>query len=234
MIRATAWFLSLIFSLVLAETGTAARPDTPHPHQGVVRPFDGKPEMAPPSEAQLESLSRGETILVTIEGEDGGRGMAIQDIQAPPEAVWDRIAAFHDYPQMVPYVTECEPYFEDGSDVRVRFVLKLLAIRYEYYIRHDFRPERGYVTWTLDYSKESDLDDSVGFWAVEEHPEDPDRSRLFYSIELRTRGWMPGFVRNMVARQGLKGATEWVKREAEALQARPDEVASPNARTQFD
>jgi hypothetical protein len=199
-----------------------------------VRPFQGKPKMAPPSEAQLESLSRGEAILVTIEGEDGGRGMAIQDIQAPPQAVWDRIAAFRNYPQMVPYVTECEPYLENGSDVRVRFVLKLFAFRYEYYIRHDFRPERGYVTWTLDYSKESDLDDSVGYWAVEEHPEYPGHSRLFYSIDMRTRGWMPGFVRNMVARQGLKSATEWVKREAEALQIPSDEVANPKVGTPLD
>ena len=167
------WILMLALGLVNPEMTRAANPDSPHPHQGVVRPFEGKPEMVPPSESQVESLSRGDAIFVTLEGDGGGRGMAIQDIQAPPEKVWDRIAAFHDYPRMVPHVTECEPYLEDGSDVRVRFVVKLLALRYEYYIQHDFRPERGYVTWTLDYSKESDLDDSVGYWAVEEHPETP-------------------------------------------------------------
>jgi len=231
-VKSLPWLIALLCGLLLAGEAAAANPDAPHPHQGVVRPFTGKPDMEAPDESQSLALARGEAILVTLEGESGGRGMAIQDIQASPETVWNRIAAFREYPEMVAHVSECEPYLEEGDDVRVRFVLKILAFRYEYYIRHDFQPERGYVTWTLDYSRESDLDDSVGYWAVEEHPDRPGHSRLFYSIDMRTRGWMPGFIRNMIARQGLEDATGWVKREAEALQARresPPEQASSAA-----
>lgn len=213
--------LSLILGLVALSTGGDARAadaDSPHPHQGIVEPFRGPP--APPvlDPDQVRALARGEAVLTTLENDGGGRGMAIQDIQATPATVWNRILAFREYPDMVNYVVESEPYLENGNDLRVRFVLKVFAFRFEYYIKHDFHPDQGYMSWTLDYTRESDFDDSVGYWVVQPHPEDPNQSRLFYSIDMRTRGWMPGVIRSIIARQGLKDATRWVKREAEILQ----------------
>lgn len=193
-----------------------AGPDRPHPHQGLVEPYAGRPPEIALDAGQRAALERGEAILVTAQGAAGGRGMAVQDVWAPPELVWDRIGDFADYPRMVDHVTECEVYRRDGEDVRVRMVLRVMTFRYEYYIRHVFRPEEGYVTWTLDYARESDLDDSVGFWSVVPHPTRRGWSRLYYAIDMRTRGWMPGFLRRMVARRGLRDATAWVKRESEA------------------
>jgi hypothetical protein len=216
--KALHWMLSALIGLLAWGEVRAADPNSAHPHQGIVEPFLGPPTPAPLDADQLRALAQGETILTTLEGDRGGRGIAIQDIRATSDLVWNRIAAFDEYPGMVDYVVECEPYLANESDLRVRFVLKILGFRYEYYIRHDFRPDRGYITWTLDYARESDLDDSVGYWAVQSHPEDPGQSRVFYSIDMRTRGWMPGIVRRMIARQGLRDATGWVKREAEILQ----------------
>ncbi len=210
--------LALAFCLLAAANVHAASPDAPHPHDGLVEPFAGAPPQAALSPAQLQALAEGETILSTVEGESGGRAMAVQDVKASPATVWNRIIAFREYPEMVKYVAECEPYLEEGNDLRVRFVLKVLTLRYEYYIRHDYRPDEGYMSWTLDYTRDSDLDDSVGYWAVTPHPESPDMSRVYYAIDMRTRGWMPGFLRRMIASQGLADATSWVKREAEALQ----------------
>ena len=218
--RILLWTTVALVGLPFGTDVRAADPDARHPHQGIVEPFRGQPAAVPLDDVQIRALARGETILVTVQGDHGGRGTAVQDIRATPETIWDRIAAFRDYPGMVAHVAECEPYRKEGNDIRVRFVLKLLGLRYEYYIRHDFRPELGYMTWTLDYSRESDLDDSVGYWAVQSLPGDPQRSRLFYSVDMRTRGWMPGFIRRMIARQGLEEATGWVKREAEALERR--------------
>ena len=141
---------------------------------------------------------------------------AVRDIDAPPDVVWERIGAFGEYAEMVPRISESEIYLRRGADVRVRMVLRVLGFRYEYFIQHDFRPDQGFITWTRDYSKLSDLDESVGYWAVTPHPSESGRSRLFYSIEMKTRGWMPGFLRRMIARQGLEEATGWVKQESEA------------------
>jgi hypothetical protein len=213
--------LAALAACMAGSRADAADPDKPHPHQGVVEPFAGRPPTLELDSEQRKRLDSGEPVLVMIEGRDGGRGMAIQDIDASPKIVWGRIGAFDEYPRMVNHVEESEIYYAQGDDVRVRMVLSVMTFDYEYYIQHSYRPDEGYVTWTLDYSRESDLDDSVGYWAVIPHPSRPGWSRLFYSIDMRTRGWMPGFLRNMVAEQGLTDATGWVKREAESSASAP-------------
>lgn len=208
--------LTAASALLAAGDALAADPDKPHPHQGLVPAFTGAPPRIALTPEQLATLADNEAVLTTLPGDAGGRGIAIQDIHATPEVIWSRIGDFRAYPRMVDRVDSCEPYFEEGDDVRVRFASTVLGFEYVYFIRHSFHPEDGYVTWTLDYTRESDLDDSVGYWAVIPHPEKPGWSRLFYGIDMRTRSYMPGFVRRLIAKRGLVDATVWVKREAEA------------------
>lgn len=218
----------IVVSLVwmVASVGLAADLDSPHPHQGLVERFPTTPPTVSLDAEQVSELERGESILLQTEGDSGGRGTAIQDIHANTDTVIGRILDFRAYPRMVDHVSLCEPYAERETEIRVRFILKVMGLGYEYYITHTLHPAADdlpegaprpyYISWTLDYSRESDLDDSVGYWHVIPHPEKPGWSRLFYSIDMRTRGWMPGFIRNFVAAQGLRDATSWVKRESEA------------------
>ena len=67
----------------------------------------------------------------------------------------------------------------------------------------------------LDYSKESDLDDSTGYWLIYPSPTDPNKTRVEYSVDIRIKGWVPSFIEDMLADQGLEDATRWVKRESE-------------------
>lgn len=221
-------------AIAAAPAALAADPDAPHPHQGIVPAFAGAPPKIELTDEQRATLADGESVLTTLPGDAGGRGVAIQDIHATPDVIWDRIGAFDEYPRMVDNVEECEIYHDDGDDVRVRFEISVVGFEYEYFIRHRFRPEDGYVTWTLDYSRESDLDDSVGYWAVTPHPEKPGWSRLFYGIDMRTRGYMPGFVRDLIAKRGLEDATEWVKREAEAEAAKRSGAGGKHRTTDGD
>lgn len=208
-------YITVFMVLLVNLSAQAADPLKPHPHQGIVTPFEGSPPRVTLSEEEEARLGQGEAVLTTLEEKSGGRGTAVRDVKAPPEVVWDRIGAFDQYPDMVPRMTESEVYYRNGNDLRVRMVIRVMGLRYEYFIRHDYQPENGFVTWTLDYDKLSDLDESVGYWAVLPHPSEPGQSRVFYSIDMKTRGWMPGFVRRMVARQGLEEATGWVKTESE-------------------
>jgi hypothetical protein len=200
----------------------AADAEKAHPHQGIMDRFPPTPPKPEIDTEQRAALARDESVLLQTEKGAGGRGTAIQDIHATPEVVMARIRDFDAYPRMVDHVSLCEVYDDtDDGLVRVRFIIGVFGIDYEYFIEHTFHPapsdgaSERYVTWTLDYSRESDLDDSVGYWYVIPHPEKPGWSRLFYSIDMRTRGWMPGFIRNLIADKGLRDATSWVKRESE-------------------
>ena len=46
---------------------------------------------------------------------------------------------------------------------------------------------------------------------------------MYYSVEVRLRGWVPGAVENMVAKSGLTKATAWVKAESQ-MQAGTDGI----------
>jgi ribosome-associated toxin RatA of RatAB toxin-antitoxin module len=191
-----------------------------HPHQGVLKPYAGKPPKVKLTAGDLTALAKGEPVKKQMEskGSKGGRGLAVQDIAAPPEVVWGRILDFERYPKMVDNVKACSVYARKGEHIKTRFVIGTFAISIEYFIDHVVNQEQGWMTWTLDYTKESELHDSVGFWFVEKHPEKAGWTRLYYSVDLAVSGWVPGFVEDMLREEGLTRATSWVKREAEAAQ----------------
>ena len=78
-----------------------ADPSIPHIHNGALEPFKaGQPPKPSGSEEAL--LNAGKTVMksVKLPGQ-GGRAMAIFDVPAPPEIVWDCINDIKSYPKMV-------------------------------------------------------------------------------------------------------------------------------------
>jgi hypothetical protein len=198
----------------------AADPTKPHIHQGSIQAYQGAPPMVSLSADELARLAAGEVVKRQVQYADGGRGVAVQDIEASPEVVWDRILDFPAYPRMVDNVAECEIYVHSGHELKARFVIGALMMDIEYYIDHEVHVDEGWLTWTLDYSRASDLDDSVGFWRVEPVAGRPGYTRLFYSVEVKPLGWVPGPIEDYISDAGLTKATDWVKRESEAAAGR--------------
>jgi carbon monoxide dehydrogenase subunit G len=205
--RSTLRLVSLGFALVGA---TAVLADV-HPHQGMLTPYKGEPPKITLSAADLILLDKGETVMKQSEAGLGGRGMAVQDIAAPTDVVWDRILDFDGYPKMIANVKQIEVYEKNPERVKVRFVIGQFGIKLEYFIDHVVHRDKGFMTWTLDYSRKSELDDSVGYWYVEPHPTRKGETRLYYSVDVRMRGFVPAFVQDMVRQEGLVRATRWVK-----------------------
>ena len=214
---------ALLFALLLlafvARPAAAADATVPHPHQGILTSYPGAPDLPALSAEDLEALGKGETVRKQVEVSTGGRGIAVQDVAATPEIVWSRIVEYSKYPEWVDGVDACEVYGRSGEHINAYFQISAMGVSVEYYIDHVYRPADGYMTWTLDYSRESDLDDSVGFWRVMPHPEKPGGTRVYYSVDVRLRGWVPGFIQSMITKKGLIQATEWVKRESEEVAA---------------
>jgi hypothetical protein len=208
--------LALAIALTCCAPAFAADPNTPHPHQGVIAAYSGAPPTVDLDAADLATLAEGKPVMKQQKlGDAGGRGIAVQDVHATTDQVWAKILNYPMYPEWVDGVYECEEYKVDGHDHYVRFVIGAMMIKVEYYIKHDVEQEKGYLTWTLDYSRTSDLDDSVGFWRVEPIADKPGWTRVFYSVQIKMSGWVPGWVEDMLAKSGLTKATEWVKRESE-------------------
>lgn len=207
--------LIVLTALALVTPAPAADASQPHPHQGTLAKFKGKPAIPELTADQVATLGAGKPVVAQERGDKGGRGTAIQDVEATPERVWSRILTFEKYPEWVDNVKTCEIIEKSGPTWTAHFVIGAALFSAEYWIVHDVHPEQGFMTWEMDYSKLNDLDDSVGYWVVQAHPDKPGWSRVFYSVDVKVGGWVPGFVEDIVAKQGLTKATAWVKRESE-------------------
>jgi hypothetical protein len=207
--------LVAIALLAMASPAIAADPSQPHPHQGILAPISGPPGKPTLTEDDLAKLASGEAVLKQIREDDGGRGIAVQDVRASPEHVWSKITSYSRYPDWVDGVYECDVYETTADHIKARFLIGASLIKVEYFVDHTYKPDQGWMTWTLDYSRQSDLDDSVGYWRVEALPDKPGWTRVYYSVRVKLSGWVPGWVESMIADRGLTQATEWVKRESE-------------------
>jgi ribosome-associated toxin RatA of RatAB toxin-antitoxin module len=212
--RALVSSLAVILALV-ASPVLAADAAKPHPHRGVLKPYPRPPKPLVLSAAERAQVSSGKPLMRQTEGEAGGRGLAVFLVDAPADTVWATIRDYPNYPRFIPEVKECDIYKKDGGNVDVHFKLKSFAVTIEYFIHHEFDIAGRWGTWTLDYGRESDLDDSVGFWRVTPVEGKPQQAMVEYSVDIGIKGWVPGFVRGILVDNGLKQATTWVKVQSE-------------------
>ncbi|CAM9689553.1 unnamed protein product [Scytosiphon promiscuus] len=217
-------------AFLLALTGVDGKASAEaHPHQGKVKPYKpGMPDIKL-TKKQLTDLNGGDLVQDMLKGETdedggkGGRALAVQDINAPAEYVWDRILDFGNYNKMVPKVTECKNYetqtLRNGTEIyKTNLKLNVFGVKLNSFFFHSYFPSKSSMTWTLDYTKKSTLDDSVGFWHVAKHPaqdKQDDWSRVYYSVQLRIPSWIPGIVIGYLNKKAIREATTWVKRESE-------------------
>lgn len=225
--------LSLLILLILGPNEhrlliLASDPNVPHAHSGVQQPFSpGDPNVKLDRKA-LSILSSGKPFQTTIHvpGSTSGRGLVVQEIHAPPDVVWDRILDFDHYVDMVPRTFECKNYnlqkqkptrrdkLEQVIFTKFKIGLPLIP-KMTFYVKHLYYPALSSLTWTLDYSKKSDFDDSVGYWYVKPHPDRPGWSRVYYSVAVNMYDWVPKTVVNFMSTKALTDATGWVKKFSE-------------------
>lgn len=214
-------------------SATAAAPATlltdAHPHQGVVPPFQaGDPKVKLDRQA-LHVLDSGHPVTTQIESESGGRGLVVQDIKAPTCVVWERILDYNNYHTMVPKTVESQNYKLEqhrhgAQTIYTRMKVGFPMLKLQFYIKHEYQPQQNSLTWTLDYSKKSDFNDSCGYWYVIPHPDNPQWTRVYYSVEVSMFDWVPKFVVNFMSKQALTEATGWVKKYSELEYAKQDQM----------
>ena len=154
-------------------------------------------------------------------GRQAAEGVAVFRVNASRDKVMETILNFPKYVDWVDNLTACEIYRSEGRELDVRMVTRAVAMTVEWFVRHQVDRANYWVTWTLDYDRNSDLDDSVGYWKLKEVPNQPGVTQVEYSVDIRLKGWVPGFVKNMLVNKGLEGATSWVKAVGRALMRRP-------------
>lgn len=208
-------------SLTIGLTGISAfAEEEKHPFGPLLPPISSKPKptaLTPDEEARLKD---GKSVLRQVETADGGYGVAIQDIDASVDTVWDTILAYDRYPDWVDNVANCTVYKSPKPNVLyVDMEISVMFVSSHLYTINTVNREAGYMTWILDRDRKSSVKDTVGYWMVTPHPKDAKRSRVEYSSQMIVSG-IPEFIAKFLTRDSLKGGTVWVKKRAEEAAAK--------------
>ena len=215
-------YLQILVAVFLFGTTCWAKSESEphHPHEGKVKPFQPGDPQVPLSKEALEILKSGKPYKTQIQSGASGRGLVVQDVHAPSDIVWERILDFDHYAEMVPKTIRSSNYRVLNDDkyqtIYTQMQVGFPMIKLQFFIRHEYYPVLNSLTWTLDYTRKSDLDDSCGYWYVIPHPDHyKEWSRVFYSVDVSMFDWVPTFVVNFMANKALTEATGWVKKYSE-------------------
>lgn len=232
-------WLGTLCSLPLYTLSASA--DEPHPHNGVVQPFQAGDPGVKLDRAAEALLRQDKPYQTQIQSGTAGRGLVVQDVKAPTDVVWDRILDFNNYHKMVPKTMESSIYKHEtsrGGAQRIWVRMKVgftPAPRLVFFVNHLYQPALHSMTWTLDYARKSDFDDSCGYWYVVPHPDNKEWSRVYYSVQVSMFSWVPQFVVDFMSQQALTDATGWVKKQSELQYAKKGggtaKIVSPPATT---
>lgn len=217
LLRPVYSFALSVFALMWAfsPSAMASDPNTPHEHQGILPSFSGAPPVVEIARQEMVQLMNGETVMKQVDQGAGGQAVAIFWVHATPDQVMDVVLDFSQYSNWIDSLNESVTYVGSDCSPCVRMKTSVLGFGVEWYNRHQQNREEGWITWTLDYSRNSDLDDSVGFWRFTPVSRDG-WTQVVYSIDVQLKGWVPGIVRRMLVSSGLEDATTWVKEQSEA------------------
>jgi len=205
----------LFASMVLdTSPAIAASADEPHSHRGLLKPITSSPAPVKLTAEERASLESGKHIERHTKGSDGGSGVAVQYIQATPQVIWQTILSYHRYKDWVKNVVKCSVYKREGDELYVDMQTSVFGFKSQIFTKNIVNKAEGYMAWTLDYDRKSDVNDLVGYWRVEPVAELPGTTRLEHSSNIKLKG-VPGFLVNYMTRDALSEGTAWVKREAE-------------------
>ncbi|KAL9183878.1 hypothetical protein ACHAXT_004734 [Thalassiosira profunda] len=237
--------LGLVFAVAICVDpsllfANASNFNKPHAHTGKVEPFKpGDPNVKLDGRAK-GILKNGKPYQTQVQTGDSGVALVVQDVNAPTHIVWDRILDYDNYANMVPKTVDSKNYkvvphkptkannFLE-KEIYTRMKVGFPMLKLEFFVRHFlYIQAHNSLTWTLDYTKESDFDESCGYWYIIPHPDDPEeRTRLYYSVQVGMFDWVPKFVVDFMSSKALTDATAWVKKysELEWAKAKKDGTA---------
>jgi hypothetical protein len=207
---------SLFCLYVFAPDELRAQEHSPHPFAPILQPIVSTPEKLTLSEKESQILLKGKPVVRQSTKGQAGSGIAVQDIDAPAEYVWKVILSHDRYGEWVSNIDRCHVYKKVGRLWYIDMLTSFLWFKSQLYMIHRIQRPMGYISWTLDRSRTSDLQDVTGYWRITPFPGDSSRTRLEYGSQL-VAGNAPDFVIRFLTRDSLLDGTAWVKKQSEAV-----------------
>jgi hypothetical protein len=124
--------------------------------------------------------------------------------------VWKVLLDFNSYSESIGGISNCRAYSKrrtmtGGQNICAKYTISVGPFyKVNYFVEHHFEPLRHSMTWNLDYTKRSDLFDSVGFWHVQGYG---DGCFVYYTQDTLLPNWIPAQLKKTATKIAMKTAT---------------------------
>ncbi|KAJ1623469.1 hypothetical protein T492DRAFT_297184 [Pavlovales sp. CCMP2436] len=158
-------------------------------------------------------------------GGSTGSGLSVQDVRAHPDEVFRALASFEDYVSSIDTVRTVAISSRSGNNTKARIEVSRFKLKLN--VNFTTHTPQRFIAWTLDRENPTPfIRECVGYWHVEDltHVR-PGWSRVWFVVRVRLRPYVPKIIEGLVARVGLRRATNWIQRlsDSHARTAAADE-----------
>ena len=171
-----------------------------------------------PTDAEWTKIAAGDVVVRNAPELDPPGAYAWVEVKAEPGALWNVLNDPAEAAAASGAVESCETYINEptstGKKIGLHYVLNVAWTQVEYHVLRDFRPGDGWMTWTLDPDKKSDLVHTSGHYVVGEG-RTPGTLLLSYKTQADSGRNVPQWITNMLTGKALKGYLGHVKTIAE-------------------
>jgi hypothetical protein len=145
--------------------------------------------------------------------------MAVVDVRAAPGVVWDVIVDFNDRVKNSWLVDSARPYADhskDGHlDTGIRWRLSIMGSEIIYHARYAGDRAGGYMDWTVDATRDNDIEPSHGRYTIIKLPGRGAGSRLIYVFEVQAKRAVGKAIRKRLVDRNIGKLMEHVRERAE-------------------
>jgi len=173
--------------------------------------------MAPPppplsvSAEETALLSQGEVVIRY--GGPGKETIAIVDVDAPPEKVMQAVIDLPPRKNEISSLIGLDIYLNQPGKLGARWLAGMGPIEITFNILYEYDLAKGWCTYTLDNSKENDLEYSRGSYQVYAIPSG---TRLIYRATAGSSTPVPDWMRKRTAYTSAREMVGGMKKRAEA------------------
>jgi len=173
-----------------------------------------------------EKLRKGDVIIKTnyrapgVPEDIGSQIAAIVYLKAPVQRIWNTLADWKSYKNIIPNVQEVRLIEREDNRFLLYFNLSLSVRNIEYYLNYYFFKEENLVTFQLDRNKENNFRRFHGYFKFDQiDAPGEDRVQVVYSVDVELGKFFPEFIKNYFAKKDMPKVIEnlkkWVEKQEE-------------------
>ena len=139
------------------------------------------------------------------------KGFIVFYVNENIDSVFNKLIDFNSYPKYIDDIDKVVIYYQDKNTIKSHIFVDTFFISFSNWVVHNINKKKHIIKWHLDntYKDINYFKKMNGFWSLKKI--NNNKTMVFYSNDLEFKSYIPDFIKNILAKQGLYKATLWIR-----------------------